>query len=104
MTAIVARPTPLDALAPACCLCDFQETGLARCICPAAEKALRLIARGRTAMTSDQRAWCLSEIAHTDDFDVEAWAHDPDHVLAARVLAAWRFPKSPNPVPHPAGG
>jgi hypothetical protein len=79
-----AKPTPLDALAPNHCLCDWPE-----CVCRPAEKALRFIKAGNASFTQKQREWCFNEIASVTGYWPEEYINASDMDVARAVLEAW---------------
>jgi hypothetical protein len=83
----VSETQAIDALAPEECVC-YGPDGPG-CVCTAAERACRAIARGDYELTEPAREWCLSEIAKVEGYDREDYAGDADRHVARGVLDAW---------------
>lgn len=84
------HPTPLDTVAPTACVCYAPEEG-GGCVCPDAERALRAYSAHHPlpAMTPEQRAWCLDELARVEGYDRQDYEACDDATLARGVLYAW---------------
>lgn len=82
--------SPLDAVAPAACVCYAPADGEI-CVCSATEAALRayIATLPMPAMTPEQRTYCLDEIASVEGYDRKDYEACDDAALARGVLYAW---------------
>ena len=80
---LVTDPLPLDW----CC----SSSDLKQCVCGPEERVLRAYASRANlpAMTSEQRQYCLAEIASVEGYRRADYEAEEDADLARSVLSAW---------------
>ena len=81
----------LDYLDVGGCPCGYERNGWA-CLCSPTERVIRTIMGTGSPirpLTPEEREACLDEIAHTEGYDRQTYAHVTDQDLARGVLHAW---------------
>jgi hypothetical protein len=78
--------SPLESLAPDHCSCGWPED---ECVCCDTEKAVRLVAQGKSALNPEQREWCLLQIGRVEGYRRSDYEKATDAEIASGVLQSW---------------